>query len=399
MDHLTDIAIQISFGLYEIYARLAVLFTYLFPSVTQYLVTLIAKKLFGVTVNGPEPTDIQILKPGKFYPRVAAYFGYGLASGYVNEEWTVKDLKGAAIKCVGSKQLPKVLHPLRHIFVLFNLQTRKKAWTVGKEHYDLGNDIYEAMLDENLQYTCGYWRDAQNLNEAQVAKMNLIAQKLKLEPGMRVLDIGCGFGTLGCHLAKNYGVSVVGCTVSEEQYKYGQKRSEGLSIELRLCDYRDINEKFDRVVSVGMFEHVGPKNYKTFLGVVDQCLTDDGIFLLQCIGNNGSTFPSFDMWIHKYIFPNSQIPNAIQIIGAAGDKWVIEDWQNFGFDYSRTLAAWEHNFEEAWPRLQPKYGDRFYRKWKLFLNAAQVLFISRSMQLWQIVMTKHGMENGYPYIR
>jgi cyclopropane-fatty-acyl-phospholipid synthase len=155
------------------------------------------------------------------------------------------------------------------------------------------------MIDKNLQYTCGYWKTAKDLDAAQIDKMNLIALKLKLEPGMKVLDFGCGYGTLGVYLAKNFGVSVVGVSISEEQNKYAKKISKGLSCDFRLCDYRDINEKFDRIVSIGLLEHVGVHNYKTFFEVCHQCLKDDGIFLLHTIGTLHKMLQGGDLFTHK----------------------------------------------------------------------------------------------------
>jgi cyclopropane-fatty-acyl-phospholipid synthase len=265
-----------------------------------------------------------------------------------------------------------------------------------------GNDIYEAMLDKNMQYTCGYWRYATNLDDAQVAKMELIAQKLKLKPGMRVLDIGCGFGTLGFYLAKYHGVQFVGCSISKEQTKYGSDLCQGLPVEFRLCDYRELNEQFDRVVSVGMFEHVGSQNYREFFKVCHRCLKDDGILLLHTIGNNHKAVCGFDMWSHKYIFPNGYIPYYLEITKAMESLWIIEDWHNFGNDYSKTLAAWEQNFDAAWSKdqkLSARHGERFYRMWKIYLNCAQAFFLTRSFQLWQIVLTKDGLPGGYEATR
>jgi cyclopropane-fatty-acyl-phospholipid synthase len=251
------------------------------------------------------------------------------------------------------------------------------------------------MLGKYMQYSCGYWKSAQTLDEAQAAKMDLIGQKLKLEPGMKVLDIGCGFGTLAYYLAQNYGVTVVGCSISKEQTKYGESLCKSLPVEFRLCDYRDLNEKFDRIVSVGMFEHVGAKNYREFFEVANRCLKDDGLFVLQTIGNNHNSVNGFDMWSHKYIFPNGRIPYYTEVCKTIEGLWIVEDWQNFGYDYSRTLACWEDNFDKAWPDLSTKYGDKFYRMWKIYLNFAQGYFATRSFQLWQIVLSKDGIPGGY----
>jgi len=255
------------------------------------------------------------------------------------------------------------------------------------------------MLDSNMQYTCGFWKNANDLEAAQISKMDLIAAKLKLEPGMRVLDLGCGFGTLGIYLSKTYGVRVVGCTISKEQAKYAKVRAGNLPAEFRLCDYRDMNEKFDRVVSVGLMEHVGAQNYRELFQVVTRCLVDDGIALIHCIGNNHPTVAGFDMWSHKYIFPNGYIPYYLEICKAIEGLFIIEDWQNFSHDYSKTCAAWEEKFDNAWPTLEAKYGDKFYRMWKIYLQCAQAFFLTRSFQLWQIVLSKDGLRGGYEAVR
>jgi len=255
--------------------------------------------------------------------------------------------------------------------------------------------VIESMLDKNLQYTCGYWRNAKDLDEAQIAKMELIAKKLHLKPGMTVLDIGCGYGTLAYHLAKHYKVSVVGNSISKEQTKYAETLCEGLPCKFLLCDYRVLNEKFDRVVSVGMFEHVGGNNHKEFFEVCNRCLKDDGILLLHTIGISHKSVMGLDHWIHKYIFPNGYVPYYMEVCKAIEGMWVIEDWHNFGFDYSKTLAAWERKFEKNWPSLKHKYAPEFHTIWQTYLQAAQAAFLSRTLQLWQIVLTKDGFKNGY----
>jgi len=255
------------------------------------------------------------------------------------------------------------------------------------------------MIDKNLQYTCGYWRNAQDLDSAQIDKMDLIARKLQLKPGMRVLDIGCGYGTLAYYLAKNYKVEVVGNSISREQIACAQKLTQGLPCKFLLCDYRDITETFDRVVSVGMFEHVGRSNHREFFEVCNRCLKDDGILLLHSIGISHKTIPGYDQFTHKYIFPNGYIPYYMDICRAIEASWIIEDWHNFGFDYYKTLVAWEKNFDEKWPSLKDSHGQKFHIMWKMYLHIAQAAFFTRSFQLWQIVLSKDGLKGGYKSVR
>lgn len=280
-------------------------------------------------------------------------------------------------------------------YCAFNLQTKDRAFQVGKEHYDLGNDLYERMLDPWMQYTCGYWAKADNLNDAQIDKMELIAKKLDLKPGMRVLDIGCGWGTLCKYLAENYGVECVGVTISKQGVEYGRRINKGLNVDIRLMDYRDVNEVFDRVVSIGCMEHVGVKNYRGFFEVARRCLKDDGVFLCHTIGRNHVNFPRAEGWLHKYIFPNGQLPDVGDMERASRGLFVVEDWHNFGLDYARTLREWRGRFFGAWGEIGGKYGGRFFRMWVYYLCVCEASFLARRTQLWQVVFSKDGLKRGY----
>jgi len=246
-----------------------------------------------------------------------------------------------------------------------------------------------------MNYSCGYWRKASNLTEAQIDKMDLIASKLNLKPGMRVLDIGCGWGGLCRHLALNYSVEVVGITISKEGAELARLRCKNLPVEIRLTDYRDLNEEFDRIVSVGMFEHVGHNNYPEFFKTVNRCLKDSGLFLLHTIGVNHHDVPCAEPWFHKYIFPNGILPYYKHITDCTESLFVIEDWQNFGHDYSKTLLAWLENFKKNWKQLEPTYGKKFYRLWTYYLQFSAGAFKSRKFQVWQVVFSKDGIDGGY----
>jgi len=281
-------------------------------------------------------------------------------------------------------------------FRAFNLQTVGKAFEIAEKHYDLGNDLFESFLDPWMQYTCGYWAKADNLNDAQLHKMELIAKKLDLKPGMRVLDVGCGWGTLCKYLAENYGVRCVGITVSKEGVKYAEEKCKGLTTtEFRVQDYRDVNEKFDRIVSVGMFEHVGSHNFRTYFEVMERCLKDDGIYLLHTIGMNHSNLPTVIGCSHKYIFPNGQFPYYLELMKGTEGLFIMEDWHNFSQDYEKTLVAWRENFRQNWPKIEDQYGKRFYRMWTFYLSFAASIFKSRKGQLWQIVLSKDGLRREY----
>ena len=259
------------------------------------------------------------------------------------------------------------------------------------------------MLGRRLVYSCGYWRDAHDLDAAQEAKLDLVCRKLRLRPGMRVLDVGCGWGEALQFAAERYGVRGVGVTISAEQAAHARELCAGLPIEIRLQDYRHIEpHAFDRVLSIGMFEHVGVRNYGTFFEVVrrslDPAAEHGGLALLHCIGSNTSTRHT-DPWIARYIFPNSMIPSAAQIATALEGRFVVEDWHGFGPDYDRTLQAWRANIEAAWERLPPRYDARFRRMWQFYLAASMASFRVRRNQLWQLLLSPRGVPGGLPEVR
>jgi cyclopropane-fatty-acyl-phospholipid synthase len=274
---------------------------------------------------------------------------------------------------------------------LLNLQSPAMAYEVGEQHYDLGNDLYQAMLDKRLNYTCGYWANASTLDEAQEAKLELVCKKigLHLQPGMRVLELGCGWGSFAKYAAEKYGAQVLGVTVSKEQVALGMERCAGLPVELRLLDYREVEGTYDAVISIGVMEHVGYKNYRTYMQVTDRCLKPGGIAFVHTIGGNESS-TSTDPWTDKYIFPNGMLPSIAQLGAAMEGLFIMEDWHNFGPHYDKTLLAWHANFEAAWPELKANYDERFYRMWRYYLLSCAGGFRARNNQLWQIVMTRPG---------
>ncbi|ELQ5983094.1 cyclopropane fatty acyl phospholipid synthase [Cronobacter sakazakii] len=350
----------------------------------------------GIAVNGAAPSDIQVKNPD-FFKRVLQEGSLGLGESYMDGWWECERLDLFFTKVLRAgleEQLPRHLKDTLRILGarLFNLQTKKRAWIVGKEHYDLGNDLFSRMLDPYMQYSCGYWKEADNLEDAQQAKLKLICEKLALKPGMTLLDIGCGWGGLAAFAARHYGVSVTGVTISAEQQKMAQERCQGLDVTILLQDYRDLDSQFDRIVSVGMFEHVGPKNYATYFEVADRSLKPDGLFLLHTIGSR-KTDNNVDPWIDKYIFPNGCLPSARQIAAASEPHFVMEDWHNFGADYDKTLMAWYARFLAAWPEIADNYSERFKRMFTYYLNACAGAFRARDIQLWQVVFSR-GVENG-----
>ncbi|MGH9757732.1 MAG: cyclopropane fatty acyl phospholipid synthase, partial [Candidatus Acidiferrales bacterium] len=273
--------------------------------------------------------------------------------------------------------------------LIFNRQTKSRAGKVGKEHYDLGNELFESMLDHRMVYTSGHWKNAATLEEAQEAKLDIVCRKLELEPGMRVLDIGCGWGSFAKFAAEKYGVRVTGITISREQLELARKLCAGLPVELRLEDYRELHDSFDCVVSLGMFEHVGCKNYGKFFDVARHAVRDSGRLYLSTIGSTRSVRTT-DPWIERYIFPNSHLPSLRQIGDAIRGRFIVEELQNWAPDYDRTLLEWFRNFEAHWEKLRTKYSERFYRMWKFYLLASAGSFRSRRLQVWQILMSPVG---------
>jgi len=349
-----------------------------------------------VRVDGEREWDLRMLD-SRLPMRLLAQGSLGLGESYMDGWWDARSLDGFLFHLLDARIDERVrgiagwLDALRA--QLFNLQTRSRSFTVGERHYDLGNDLYAAMLGRRLVYSCGYWRQAATLDEAQEAKLDLVCRKLGLQPGMRVLDIGCGWGEALKFAAERYGVSGVGVTISREQADFARRLCAGLPIEIRVQDYRELEGKFDRAFSIGMFEHVGVKNYRRYFEVARACLPDDGLFLLHSIGSNKSQHHT-DPWIARYIFPNSMLPSAAQIARGVEDLFVIEDWHGFGPDYDRTLQAWRDNVEAAWPRLA-SYDERFRRMWRFYLSGSMASFRARRIQLWQLVLSPRGIRGGY----
>ena len=350
-----------------------------------------------VRLGGTRPWDLQV-RDDRLPARLLAGGAMALGESYMDGWWDADSLDDLLFHLLraGVDERMRGFADLREA-VLARLSNRQRGWRsfeVGERHYDLGNDLYGAMLGQRLVYSCGYWREAGDLDAAQVAKLDLCCRKLGLRPGMRLLDIGCGWGEMLKYAAERYGVSGVGVTVSREQAVYARGLCAGLDVEIRVQDYRELDESFDRIVSIGMLEHVGLQNYPTYFALARRCLRDDGLFLLHSIGGNVSRTHT-DPWIAKYIFPNSMIPSAAQVATAVEGRFVIEDWHNFGAGYDRTLQAWRDNIERAWPALPARYDERFRRMWRYYLSASMASFRARRLQLWQLVLSPRGVPGGY----
>lgn len=355
----------------------------------------------GITINGNRKFDIQI-HDDRLFQRIFAEGSLGLGESYMEGWWDCEALDEFIYRVTAAK-LERKVQPLREIGTilkasLINLQKTSHAFDIGEYHYDIGDDLYEAMLDKRMNYSCGYWKGARSLDKAQENKLDLICRKLGLKEGMRVLDIGCGWGGALKYAAEKYGVEGVGITVSHNQAERAKKECKDLPIEIRLEDYRNLEGDFDHIWSIGMIEHVGAKNYRTFMQIARRSLKPDGLFLLHTIGGNRSVNKA-DPWLGKYIFPNSMIPSIRQVGLAMEDLFVMEDWHNFGPDYDKTLMQWHKNVVSHWDQLKKNYSERFFRMWQFYLLSCAGVFRSRKVNLWQIVLSPHGVPGGYQSIR
>ncbi|MHB8929646.1 MAG: cyclopropane fatty acyl phospholipid synthase [Melioribacteraceae bacterium] len=366
----------------------------------------IVKKLFtlaGIEVNGSNPWDIQV-HDKRFYKRAVTEVELGIGESYMDGWWDAVDLDGMIHRIIRADLQNKVKRNYKIAFQLagfwlINMQARRRAFIIGERHYDLGNELFKRMLDKRMNYSCAYWKDAKTLDEAQENKLELICRKINLQSGMRVLDIGCGWGAFGKYASEKYNAEVVGITVSKEQVLLGKELCKGLPVEFRLQDYREVSGSYDRIVSVGMIEHVGHQNYRTYFEIAHRNLKENGLFLLHTIGDVHS-LKNTDAWTHKYIFPNGMLPSIAQLSRAVEGLFVMEDFHNFGADYDKTLMAWHKNFEANWDQMKNNYNESFYRMWKYFLLSSAGAFRARNKnQLWQIILAKNGVLGGYIPVR
>jgi cyclopropane-fatty-acyl-phospholipid synthase len=357
-----------------------------------------------VRINGKRPWDIQV-HDERLYKRFLAQGSLGAGEAFMDGWWTTHDLEDLvrhAFRAEIDDAFQNKLQIARAAVAakMTNRQSISRAYKNVQHHYDIGNDLYIPMLGKTMAYTCGYWEKARTLDQAQEAKFDLICRKLGLKRGMSVLDIGCGWGGFVEYAATHYGVKCVGITLSEEQVTYAKERTKGLPVKIMLQDYRELKHApFDRVLSIGILEHVGQKNYRTFMEVNARHLKDDGLMLLHTIGRNHQVNKT-DPWMERYIFPGVMLPAIQEIATAMTDIFIMEDFHNFGPDYAKTLRAWWHNFDKAYPKLDhTKYDERFYRMWQFYLLCCAANFATRGLQLWQIVATKPKAGITYRSVR
>lgn len=363
-----------------------------------------------IRINGDRPWDIQVHNEN-LYKRVLGQGTLGLGEAYMDGWWDCEQMDVMICKAlqarVGARislNMPTILHVASQR--LFNLQSVARASMVAEQHYNGDRAMFETMLDPYMQYSCAYWHalpgasDAgapSDLAGAQINKMELICRKLGLQEGESVLDIGCGWGGLGRYMAEHYKVKVTGVTVSDEQLAYAKEHAAGLPVDFQLMDYRSPQGTYDKIVSVGMFEHVGRKNYDTFLDVVKRCLKPEGLFLLHTIGgNSGHKGDSgADPWLTKYIFPNGILPSLPTLSKAVESRFIMEDWHNFGAYYDKTLMVWYANFEKGCREGAFQCEERMRRMYEYYLLSCAGASRARGFQLWQVLLSPHGVAGGY----
>jgi len=354
-----------------------------------------------IKIDGDRSWDIRVKNEG-LYKRILSQGSLGFGEAYMDGWWETEALDVLIDKLLRSEVDKKVVSfkALTNVVKarLTNRQTKERSKKVAVEHYDLGNDFYAKMLDSHMQYTCAYWPQAKNLEEAQEHKLDLICQKLGLSSKDHVLEMGCGWGGFAKYAATKYGCRVTGYNISKEQVKYARDACCDLPVEIRQQDYREATGTYDKVVAIGLCEHIGYKNYHGFMKIAHKSLKDNGLFLLHTIGGNESG-KSTDPWIDKYIFPNSMLPSATQLAETSEGLFVLEDWHSFGPDYDKTLMAWFANFDKNWPAMKSQYGERFYRMWKFYLLVCAGSFRARKNQLWQVMLSKGGVSGGYQSVR
>jgi cyclopropane-fatty-acyl-phospholipid synthase len=375
---------------------------------SSYSISHSAQRILGqmlaaadVGLDGKRPWDILVRNP-RMPLRVLTHGSLGAGESYMDGWWECERLDEMLARVLTARidrQLGTMHEMLASVLArLRNAQSRRRAFQVGDQHYDAGDNLYTLMLDSRMTYSCAYWHNTDELEIAQQQKLDLVFRKLGLQAGMTVLDIGCGWGGAAQYAAEKYGVTVTGITISRNQAAAARTRCQGLPVRIVLDDYRTLSGRFDRIYSIGMFEHVGVKNYASYFAKVRELLASDGLLLLHTIGTNLSTCRT-DPWIEKYIFPNSMLPSMAQIASASEQHWVIEDWHSFGPDYDRTLMAWLTRFEASWPLIASQYGERFRRMWRYYLAASAAAFRARQNQLWQVLLSPGGVAGGCQEVR
>ena len=331
-----------------------------------------------------------------FYPDL--YFGEAYADGTLKiENGSLTDFLEITAKNIGRNKInifAKLLNSLRGTYrYLTNFNFVKKSKTNVTHHYDISDELYDLFLDSKRQYSCAYFKnETDSLETAQNNKIEHIIKKLNLQPNQKILDIGSGWGSLAIEIAKKSQCEVTGITLSENQYNYSVNKAKELNLEnqvsFKLIDYRELNEKFDKIVSVGMFEHVGRKFYKTFFNQISKLLNDDGLALIHTIGSfnqPGNPQP----WVTKYIFPGGYTPSMSEVIGPIEKSGlIVSDVEVLRMHYSHTLRNWKERFLKNKSKVLAMFDENFFRMWEFYLTSCEMAFKWGDQVVFQFQLTK-----------
>ena len=358
----------------------------------------------GLTINNDQADPQYNLSvfDEKFYTYTALKGSLGFGESYADGKWDCTNLDKVIFQIL---QHRIDTNGLAHIGLVLrsaacNMQNKIRAMRVARQHYNVDTDVFDWMLDPYLQYTCGYWAEAESLNEAQTAKMDLVIKKLGLSAGDSVLDIGCGWGGFAKYAAETHGIKMFGLSISSKQLEYAKKLCAGLDCTFKFGDYRHLPEiypqTFDAITIIGVTEHIGYKNYKGLYKVMRDRLKPGGLVLQHTITHMKSCQYT-DPFVERYIFPGGMVPSVEQLSTAMKSFFVLEDLHNFSADYDKTLCAWHENFKQARENIEQAghLGKRFYRIWEYYLLSCAAMFRARQAQLMQLVLSPDGVAGGY----
>ena len=328
-----------------------------------------------------------------------------LGEAYMRKDVEIQGDLFTALRCFLSQSSQFSLDKSLFKRILYPSESKSAQKKQVSSHYDLGNDFYAKWLDPSMSYSCAYFKNEDDsLEQAQHNKVHYILEKLYLKEGMTLLDIGCGWGYLLIEAAKKYGIKGYGCTLSKEQWKKGQERIEKLGlkgqVQIDLVDYRDLvaeGRQYDRIVSVGMLEHVGRSNYPLYMETACHLLKDEGMFLLHYISGHDESIGN--PWMRKYIFPGGSVPSLREVMNCmAEDNFHTQDIEDLRLHYNRTLLCWEKNFKDHIEEAHTMFDERFLRMWDMYLSACAATFHNGIIDIHQILMTK-GINNDLPMTR
>lgn len=357
---------------------------------SKHLITYLFSRA-DIRVGGSRSWDIEVTDP-RFFRTLMKRGSLGLGEAYMDGWWRAEDLEAFFYRCIksnlyqASQSLP--FHVRRRLLdKLNNQQNRNKSVRVARQHYNLGNDLFFEFLGHYKNYSCGYFRDTDDLCQAQLKKMQQICREMAFKSGERVLDVGGGWGEIARHVATNHECQITSINISDEQITHARRHCAGLPVEIKKLDYRDLDKGFDKILVIAMLTHVGPKNYRVFMETLHRCLEPGGTVLIESVGSPTDKI-NCEPWTDKYIFPGGVIPSLRQIDRAIDGLFTRERTAEFGDYYHLTMRAWHENFTRAWPQLQLRYPEKVRLMFEYFFLSVAAAFRARSLLHWHIVLRK-----------